>query len=634
LAPFPCRHGFAAKISADGSQVLYATYIGQSGDDTASAVGVDASGDLLILANSSSTDFPLTGSITGFPPPANAVDHIVELAADGSRLLFSYSYGFPGCCGGVGGAVLRHDGILVFAGSTDGTAFPTTPGAYLHARPNVSLDGYVLEWDPQTNTIVHATLIGGSDQDRVSALTVDDSGNVYVTGYTISRDFPVTPGAFFSPGTDATHVNDFVVKLDPSLSTLEFSAFFGGSYHPIPNAIAVDSVGAVYIAGSGSRDLPVSPGAFETSFTNGFMAKIDGKNGARIYLTYLGDGYGGPGRIVPSFDGSVWVTGSTAFGGVVTTPDALEPTLSNIYTSPAYLKHISADGSRQLYGTYLAEFLCLVAPGVTLVTDVTNLFRIYDFNSPLPPKSPMISSIVNGASLGQPDFIAPGEIVSIFGLSIGPDQPASYKFDSGGRVSSSLNGLQVIIDGIPAPILYASKNQINAVVPFEVVKQSSDGSAFGDATVQVQNPGGALSLSIPATKVSSLPGIFATASGAGLILNQDATTNSAENPAMQGSTISLFVTGLGAMTPVPGDGTVATGALSRPVLPVRVFLGIGPESPYKQLDAGAVLYAGEAPGQIEGLQQINVQLPVGAVYSNLYIRAGAGISNPVVFFEQ
>ena len=626
-APFPCPHGFAAKISADGSKVLYATYIGGSGDDRASAVGVDASGNLFILVSSSSPDFPVTGSIAGLPPPTNASDHIVELTPDGSRLLFSYSYAFPGCCGGEGMAVLRHDGVLIFAGTTDGTAFPTTPGAYLRARPNVSLDGYVVEWDPQTNTIVHSTLIGGSDQDKVSAVTVDDSGNVYVAGYTISRDFPVTPGAFFSPGTDATQVNDFVVKLDSTLSTLEFSAFFGGSFHPIPNAIAVDSAGAIYIAGSGSRDLPVSPGAFETSFTNGFLAKIDGNSGTRLYLTYLGDGNGIPGQIVPSGDGSVWVSGSTASGGVVTTPDALEPALSNIFTSPAYLKHIATDGTHQLYGTYLAEMMWLAAPGVALVTDATNLFRSYDFNSPPPAKSPVISSIVNAASLGQPDFIAPGEIVSIFGLSIGPDQPASYKLDSGGRVSSSLNGLQVVIDGIPAPVLYESKNQINAVVPFEVVKQSGDGSAFGDAMIQVQNPGGAAALSILATKVSSLPGIFA-------ILNQDATPNSAQNPAMQGSVISLFVTGLGAMTPVPGDGTVASGASSKPVLPIQVFVGTGPASLYKQLDGGAVLYVGEAPGQIEGLQQINVQLPVGAAYSDLYIRAGAGISSPVALFEQ
>jgi hypothetical protein len=114
-----------------------------------------------------------------------------------------------------------------------------------------------------------------------------------VAGYTNSTDFPVTQGAFYSPGTVflSQIVNDFVAKLDPTLSTLDFSALFGGSSHPIPGGIAVDSSGNVYVDGSGSEQMPVSPGAFETSYSGGFLAKLSGGNGSGIYFTYLGDGY-------------------------------------------------------------------------------------------------------------------------------------------------------------------------------------------------------------------------------------------------------------------------------------------------------------------------------------------------------
>ena len=242
----PCPHGFAAKISADGSRLLYATYLEGSQDDLTTPVGVDASGNLFILANSTSPDFPTTGSMAGLPPTnSDAHFFILELSQDGSSLLFSDEFNFPGDPGvsSITTTLLRSDGKLIFGGTTDGTAFPTTPEAYLHARPNVSLDGFVFEWDPLTNSIVHSTLIGGSNQDLLTSLTQDTAGNVYVTGYTVSTDFPLTPGAFYSPSTDTlVGVYDFVAKLDANLSTLDFSLLFGGSFHPIPSANSRRSV--------------------------------------------------------------------------------------------------------------------------------------------------------------------------------------------------------------------------------------------------------------------------------------------------------------------------------------------------------------------------------------------------------
>ncbi len=469
-SPIPCQHGFAAKISPGGT-ILYATYLEGSQNDQVWLGTVDSSGNLYILGSTTSPDFPVTGTIAGFPPATSGdLSFILKLSPDGSHALFCDTFGLPGVqwASSVAPIALTSDGKIFFAGTTDGTAFPTTPGAYLAPRPNVTLDGFIFEWDPQANLVIHSTLLGGSGLDYLTGLRLDPSGDVYVAGYTGSTDFPVTPGAFFSPGTVEPPESVFVAKLDADLSTLELSLLFGGSYHPLPSGFALDSSGNVYVAGSGSAGLPVTPGAYETSPVGGFLAKFNGKTGARIYLTYLGDGLDGrPESIVPATDGSVWVAGLNEYGGVVTTADAVEPS-SPLYSGSnvQYLKHISADGSQQLYGTYLAELVNLTGPGLVLVSDSTNFFQIQDFNAPSPPlKPPLITSIVNAASMSQPSFLAPGEIVSIFGLSIGPDKAVSYKTDSLGSVSSILDGLEVLIDGFPAPILYASKNQINVVVP-------------------------------------------------------------------------------------------------------------------------------------------------------------------------
>jgi uncharacterized protein (TIGR03437 family) len=640
--PVACYHGFAVKISADGKTVLYATYLEGSANDAVSPVGVDASGDLFVLAGTTSTDFPQTGTMNGLPPISAAHRYyILELSAGGSHVLFSNSFGFPGNqeASSLNATALAPNGDILFAGTTDATAFPTTPGAYLAARPNVSLNGFVFEWDPQTNQITHSTLIGGSNQDLLTQLATDAEGNVYVAGYTISTDFPVTQGAFYSPGTTvltSPAVNDFVAKLDPTLSTLDFSALFGGSYHPLPGGIAVDSAGNVYVDGSGSENMPVTPGAFETSYSGGFLVKLSGSNGSRIYFTYLGDGVDGtPGPIAPAGDGSVWVSGYT-YGMVVTPVGAMQ---TPSFDEASYLEHISQDGSKQLYATYFVyypgmpgAFFAMVAPGVLLESSSTTFFQTQNFNALAPPlQGPLITSVVNAASFGQPDYVAPGEIVSITGLSIGPAQPVSYSVVSG-VVSSNLNGLQVLIDGLAAPILYASANQINAIMPWGVTLPTSALIKALPISLEVRNPALSAALTTTVTPVTSQPGIF-EAGGAGLILNQDSTPNGPTNPAQQGSIISLFVTGLGSLSETPQDGSFATVGAS-PTLPIQVFLGSGPTTSYVALDPSAIKYAGDAPGEIEGLQQINVQLPAGVVFNSLYVTAGPGVSNAVRFFEQ
>jgi uncharacterized protein (TIGR03437 family) len=211
--------------------------------------------------------------------------------------------------------------------------------------------------------------------------------------------------------------------------------------------------------------------------------------------------------------------------------------------------------------------------------------------------SPVVAAVVSGATF-QSGPVAPGEIVSLFGAAIGPPTPASLALTNPRLVANSLAGLQVLFDGVPAPLLYASAGQVNAVVPFSVAGQSV-------TQVQVEYLG-VLSNILPLQVAATVPGIFSIAGsgqGQGAILNaRDGSVNSALNPALRGDWVSIFATGAGVTTPASVDGILASAPLPVPNAPVSVTIGGLP----------CVLnYQGAAPGLVSGVLQVNAQVPAG-----------------------
>ena len=209
--------------------------------------------------------------------------------------------------------------------------------------------------------------------------------------------------------------------------------------------------------------------------------------------------------------------------------------------------------------------------------------------------APVLSQVINAAS-GATGPIAPGEIISLFGTNVGPLTPGLLTLNPQGSVTTTLSNVQVLFDGIPAPLTYVSATQINAVVPYEV---------FGRATTNVVisfngvNTAG-LQLNVAATAA----GIFAN-SGAGqaAALNQNNSVNTAGTPAAKGSTVVLFATGEGQTNPLGVTGSVTGATLKNPIAPVTVTIGGV---------AATVAYAGSAPGLVSGVLQVNVVVPAGA----------------------
>jgi uncharacterized protein (TIGR03437 family) len=189
-------------------------------------------------------------------------------------------------------------------------------------------------------------------------------------------------------------------------------------------------------------------------------------------------------------------------------------------------------------------------------------------------------------------------MVAVFGSNLGPAISARTQLAADGLVASNLAGIQVLFDGVPGPVVYASANQVNAIVPF--------GLSSSVTQVQVAYQGQESS-PFPVAVTPSTPGIFSTdASGAGeaIALNQDGSVNSPANPATAGSVITLWATGAGQLAPTGQDGAVVTaGNLPEPLLPVTAQVGGQPAT---------VLYAGGGPGLVEGIIQVNLELPSGA----------------------
>jgi trimeric autotransporter adhesin len=213
-----------------------------------------------------------------------------------------------------------------------------------------------------------------------------------------------------------------------------------------------------------------------------------------------------------------------------------------------------------------------------------------------PAMPPILSSIVNAAS-GTAGAIAPGEIITLYGTGIGPS-PTSYMLETGGRLATNLSGTSVLINGVPAPLLYASAGQVNAIVPYEV-------GTSGTATIQVTS-NGVTSATWGVPVVSSAPAPFTlTGSGVGgaAVLNQDNSVNGPSNPAGRGTVIQIFATGAGLTSPPSITGSVTQSTPYLPMIPIAVRIGGV---------AADVQFEGSAPDAVSGLLQVNVAIPQGA----------------------
>ena len=354
---------FVAKLSADGSSLLYSTYLGGSGGDEGSNIAVDSSGNIYISGLTASTNFPVTSN--AFQAINNGVSDIfvAKLNASGDTLLYSTYLGGSGEDLGMDLA-LDSSGKAYVTGLTASTDFPTA-NPVQPAYGGGIYDAFFVKLDLAASgaaSLVYSTYLGGSGDDRGIRIDVDNAGNAYAAGATSSTNFPTVNPIQGANGGGAFDV--FVTKINAAGSALFYSTFLGGAGGDRGVGIAVDkNSGEVYVTGrTDSVNFPTTNGAFDTScgtdgscnggFLDGFAAKINSSGSSLVYSTYLG-GSGedrGVGIAVDS-SGNAYVVGRTASSDFPTS-DPIQGTYGG-GDFDAFVTKINAAGNNLVYSTYL-----------------------------------------------------------------------------------------------------------------------------------------------------------------------------------------------------------------------------------------------------------------------------------------
>jgi len=341
---------FIAKINATGTGLVYAGFLGGSGIDTGSGIAVDAVGNAYTTGWSNSNDFPVIGGpdLTYNGGEYDAI--VAKINASGTGLIYAGFLGGSDWDTGTGIAV-DSAGNAYVTGYTSSIDFPVVGGPALTYNGGEK-DAFVAKLNAVGTSLVYAGFLGGSSEDRASAVAVDGMGNAYVVGSTGSIYFPVTvgPDLTHNGGGDA-----FIAKVNVAGTALVYAGFLGGSSGDQGAGIVVDGAGNAYVSGwTESTDFPVvvGPDLTYNGGGDGFVAKVNAAGTSLVYAGFLGGSGSDSGSgVVVDNAGNAYIKGATNSTDFPTTggPDL---TYNGGYVD-AFVAKISPAGTGLLYASYL-----------------------------------------------------------------------------------------------------------------------------------------------------------------------------------------------------------------------------------------------------------------------------------------
>jgi hypothetical protein len=344
--------------------VRHSTYLGGSQGDDAFGVAIDGNRNIYVTGMTHSADFVSTdGSLQ--PTIRGGSDiFLTKLSPDG-RLTYSTfiggtdsERGGPGSGDGWNDVAVDTAGNVYLTGTTRSRDFPVTAQAAqreFHGGPD---DAFVAKLSPDGQRLIYSTYLGGSGEDQARAIGIHTDGSAYVTGRTMSHDFPSVRA--FQPqhggGVDA-----FITRISPDGSAIVFSSFLGGSNLEVGRDIAVDAAGSAYVAGRTlSPNFPATAGAFQTTMGgigalgqgDGFAAKVRA-DGTLSYATFLG---GARGEIAAGIDvdssGHAYVSGLTESHDFPTTAGSVQPHYAG-GAADGFLTKLDPFGASLIYSTFI-----------------------------------------------------------------------------------------------------------------------------------------------------------------------------------------------------------------------------------------------------------------------------------------
>jgi|GEM_PF-885360 len=287
---------FVAKLSPSGSSLEYSTFLGGSATDEALGIAVDSVGNAYVTGRTFSTNFPAQAPIQSANGGGNDSDAFVaELNATGSALVYSTYLGGSGQDAGAAIAV-DATGDAFVTGFTKSTDFPLAgPLEATCASCPGYADAFVSEITANGTSLAHSTYLGGNAEDEGTGIALDQSGNIYLTGFTYSTKFPVTSGAYQT--SMASGSGAFVTKIAPNFSSILYSTYLHGGGLDFGQGIATDSGNAFIIGQTYSTSFPTA-NSIQSSckssncyYGTGFVTEMNAAGSGLVFSTYLGGSY-------------------------------------------------------------------------------------------------------------------------------------------------------------------------------------------------------------------------------------------------------------------------------------------------------------------------------------------------------
>lgn len=294
--------GYITKLGPTGSALVWSTFIGGDGTETATAVALDAQGSVYVAGTS---------------------------------------------------------GML-----SENTTFPTTAGAFMTTYKKVSTsDAFVMKLNSTCTAVIYSTLLGGNSEEILHSMAVDQQGNAYLTGFTASDTFPTSPGAFRTTYS-SFFCSGFLCKLNATGTGLVYSTYIGSQTgNTNVYALCIDSSNQAIIVGTtNSTDYPTTLGALKTTLAvgaqNGYVTKFNAAGTGLIYSTLLGGSkLEHLNRVASDPAGNAYVSGYTQSTDFPTTPNAYDRTLGSANNSDACFAILGPTGASLLYSTYIGGTL-------------------------------------------------------------------------------------------------------------------------------------------------------------------------------------------------------------------------------------------------------------------------------------
>jgi beta-propeller repeat-containing protein len=344
--------GFVTKLSADGSSLVWSTYLRAASLRT---IAVDAGEDVYVAGYATTADFPTTPGAYDTTYNDNYDDVVAKLDSTGSQLLYGTYLG-GSSYEGAEDIDLDDSGAVYIASNSASPDFPTTSDAYdtTHAGAIYS-NAAVTKLDPTGSTLEYSTFVGS--RSSTYGIAADGDGSAYLTGRTNDPAFPATPGSH-DPSFNGVE-DGYLSKLSPDGSALSYSTFLGGSDYDAGVGVAIGGNRNAYVLGlTHSSNFPATPAAFDTTYggnTDLFVLRMNSDGSGLVYSTYLGGGAGDfmdwGKMIAVDAQGAAYVTAETSSSNFPVTADAAQPTLGG--SLDALLTKLAPDGSHLLYSSYM-----------------------------------------------------------------------------------------------------------------------------------------------------------------------------------------------------------------------------------------------------------------------------------------